>query len=239
MSPKKPETTGVQREDAVESNDLPAAAFDEAGDNEQGGVKVTDKRRTSVAAEAEGAPTQEETGEHSLAQEVEHLRQRLRESEERRAAAERQAEDLADRFRKAQVQLRAENDEIRARLQRTFDQKLEGARGDLVASLLDTLDNLQRAINAADASGERSYEALRGGIKATAEMFEAQLKRLGLTRVASEGEPFNPEFHEAVEMAIVPPEQDNRVIAELRPGYKFGERLLRPAQVRVGRASES
>jgi molecular chaperone GrpE len=154
-------------------------------------------------------------------------------------AAERQAEDLSDRFRKAQIQLRNENDEVRARLQRTFDQKIEAARGDLVLSLLDSLDNLQRAISAADASIEKNYEALRGGVKATAEMFEAQLKRLGLTKVPSEGEQFNPEIHEAVEMVIVKPEHDNRVIAELRPGYKFGDRLLRPAQVRVGRASES
>ncbi|HYE71683.1 MAG TPA: nucleotide exchange factor GrpE, partial [Blastocatellia bacterium] len=126
-----------------------------------------------------------------------------------------------------------------ARLQRTFDQKLETARGDLVASLLDTLDNLERALSSSEASSEKNYESLLSGVKATAELFEAQLRKLGLSKITSEGEPFNPELHEAVEMVLVPPEQDNTVVAELRPGYKFGERLLRPAQVRVGRASQS
>lgn len=214
MSPNKPETTSGQPEEFAATDELTASAFDEPSDDPP-----------SDAA--------------SLERQVAELRAKLQESEERRLLAERQSEDLSDRFRKAQVQLRNENDEVRARLQRTFDQKIEAARGDLVLGLLDTLDNLQRAISAADASIEKNYEALRGGVKATAEMFEAQLKRLGLTKVPSEGEQFNPEIHEAVEMVIVKPENDNRVIAELRPGYKFGERLLRPAQVRVGRASES
>jgi molecular chaperone GrpE len=233
MSPNKPES--VQSEESSAATDLPAAAFDEAEGAERVEVKVTDRRR--VAAE-DGAGEDEGPPAPAGAQQLEEMRLKLQESEEKRAAAERHAEDLAHRFRKAQVQLRAENDEVRARLQRTFDQKIEAARGDLVAGLLDTLDNLQRALAAADASGEKGFEALRGGVKATAEMFEAQLKKLGLQKVASEGETFNPEVHEAVEMAIVPREQDSRVIAELRPGYKFGERLLRPAQVRVGRASE-
>jgi molecular chaperone GrpE len=236
MSPNKPES--VQSEESSAATDLPAAAFDEAEGAERIEVKVTDRRRVVAegAADEDGEPPDARAPESE--RQLEDMRLKLRESEEKRAAAERHAEDLADRFRKAQVQLRAENEEVRARLQRTFDQKIEAARGDLVAGLLDTLDNLQRALAAADASGEKGFEALRGGVKATAEMFEAQLKKLGLQKVASEGETFNPEVHEAVEMAIVPREQDNRVIAELRPGYKFGERLLRPAQVRVGRASE-
>jgi molecular chaperone GrpE (heat shock protein) len=56
------------------------------------------------------------------------------------------------------------------------------------------------------------------------------MQSLGLTAVASVGEEFNPEFHEAVEIVAVPADQDNFVI-------KFGDRLLRPARVRVGRTS--
>ena len=199
---------------------------------------ISDKRRFSSEAEA---PVDEEGQQGQASEpELEELRARLSESEAKRAEAERQVDEFSDRFRKAQVQLRSENDELRARLQRTFDQRLEAARGDLVASLLDTLDNLQRAVAAADLSPETgpAFEALHGGVQATAEMFETQLRRLGLTRVVSEGEPFNPELHEAVEIAVVPKEQDGLVVGELRPGYKYGERLLRPAQVRVGRASE-
>ena len=67
-------------------------------------------------------------------------------------------------------------------------------------------------------------------------MFESRMKSLGLREVPSTGEDFNPEVHEAVEIVGAAPEDDNRVVSELQPGYRFGDRLLRPARVRVGRA---
>ena len=176
----------------------------------------------------------------NAADEVQVLNEKLIEVEARSVEAERQVQEYADRFRKAQAQMRLENDELRARLQRNFEQRLETARGDLVASLLETLDNLKRALTAAEASARRGadFAALLEGVRATAELFEARMTALGLTPVESEGEEFNPELHEAVEIVSVAPEQDNRVISELQPGYRFGDRLLRPARVRVGRATD-
>jgi molecular chaperone GrpE (heat shock protein) len=214
--------------------------------------KVTDKRR--VMTEVEPAEdtvndvVDEDAFEIDLNQlqldseaaerELEEMRAKLKESEARRDEAIKASEEYADRFRKAQLQLRAETEEVRARMQRTFDQRLELARGDMVAGLLDTLDNLQRAVEAADVVTDQgaAFESLHDGVRATAEMFENQLKKLGLQAIASKGEPFNPEIHDAVELAVVPKEQDNMVLAELQRGYKFGERLLRPARVKVGRA---
>ncbi|MFN7930359.1 MAG: nucleotide exchange factor GrpE [Blastocatellia bacterium] len=219
--------------------------------------KVTDKRRFVEEEAAETTATEDGEADDdelpatfeidldqlqldaaAVEREMQELRTKLKESEARRDEAVRASEDYADRFRRAQLQLRAENEEVRARLQRTFEQKLEVARGDVVASLLDTLDNLQRAVAAADTAPEEgaAFIALRDGVRATAEMFEQQLKKMGLQAVASEGEPFNPEVHDAVELAVVPSEQDNQVIAELQRGYKFNDRLLRPARVKVGRA---
>lgn len=216
--------------------------------------KVTDKRRfvtEEEAAEDESADAAEpltdafeinldqmQLDAEAVERELEEMRAKLKESEMRRDEAMKASEEYADRFRKAQLQLRAETEEVRARLQRTFDQRLELARGDVVAGLLDTLDNLQRALVAAEVATEQgaAFDALRDGVRATAEMFQIQLKKLGLQAVVSEGEQFNPEIHEAVELAVVPKEQDNMVLAELQRGYKFGERLLRPARVKVGRA---
>jgi molecular chaperone GrpE len=240
----------------AEARDAPAAADDseesqpehpaemmrsdeKPGANE---VRVTDKRRFSTAGDpTAAAETEEMPAAASAAPEgIEELRARVKEAEEKQAEAERQVQDYAERFRHAQRQLRAENDELRARLQRNFEQKLETARGDLVASLLDVFDNLKRAVAAAESQEERGpeFESLLNGVRATAELFEARLRSLGLTPVAGAGEEFNPEIHEAVEVVSAAPEQDNRVIEELQPGYKFGERLLRPARVRVGRASD-
>src|SRR5262249_47208594 len=198
---------------------------------------VTDKRRFTPEGEAierEQDFQRDSTTEQVETQsEVEQLRARLKEAEEKRVEAERQVRDFADRFRHAQAQLKAEPDDQRARMQRTFDQKLEAARGDVVAGLLDTLDNLKRAIAAAEKSDNKNsdFVALLDGVRATANMFETKMQSLGLSAVPSTGEEFNPEVHEAVEIVSVAKDEDNRVIEEFQTGYRFGARLLRPARV--------
>lgn len=209
-------------------------------------VIVTDKRR--VTPEGEVIPVELEQDSQEVSEreqtealpEVEFLQAKLKESEEKRVEAERQVRDFSDRFRHAQAKLRAETDEQRARLQRTFDQKLEAARGDVLAGLLDTLDNLKRGVAAAEKSDNKNsdFVALLNGVRATAQMFEARMQGLGLSAVPSTGEEFNPEVHEAVEIVPVPKDQDNQVIEEFQTGYRLGDRLLRPARVRVGRANE-
>lgn len=164
------------------------------------------------------------------------MREKLDESESRRLEAERQVADLSDRFRKAQAQMQAETNELRLRLQRNFDQKLERAKSDLIATLLETLDNLKRAISVAESpEGLNDHAALLNGVRATADIFEAQLKGLGLTAVESVGAAFNPELHEAVDTVPSSDEDHERVVEELQTGYRVGDRLIRPARVRVGR----
>jgi molecular chaperone GrpE len=210
-------------------------------------TRVTDKRRFT----SDGDPVVEEEGnEPSSSQSeasdqtpeaapyVEQLEARLKEAEEKRLEAEHQVREFNERFRLVQAQLKAETDEQRARMQRTFDQKLEAARADVVAGLLDSLDNLKRALAAAEKSERREtdFAALLDGVRATAGLFEAKMQSLGLKPIASIGEEFNPEIHEAVEIVAVPADQDNRVIEDFQTGYRLGDRLLRPARVRVGRA---
>jgi molecular chaperone GrpE len=170
---------------------------------------------------------------------LQEIEARLKDAEVKREDALKISEDYADRFRKAQQMVKTEADEMRQRMQRTFDQKLEVSRGDVVASVLDTLDNLQRAIVATENSTDQGagFDSLRDGIKATAEMLEVTLVKMGLEVVVSEGETFNPEIHEAVEIAEADAEFDNKVMAELQRGYTFNGRLLRPARVKVGRSS--
>lgn len=198
-------------------------------------IRVTDKRRFTADGEivAEAALADEAQAGIS-SEELEALKARLKESEEKRHEAELKLSEHADKFRKAQ----AETEEIRARLNRTAEQKLEAARADLVGGLLDTLDNLKRAVAAAETSqhSETDFNALLEGVRATANLFESKMVGLGLTAIESAGLDFNPEVHEAVDIVPVEADQDNKVIAEHQTGYKFGDRLLRPARVRVGKA---
>lgn len=210
-------------------------------------IHVTDKRR--VRLDEDGAvataPAEEPDNKADAVNEVINplveLLIRLQEAETKREEAERQARDFGVRFQSAQAQLRAENDEVRARLQRNFEQRLESARGDIVASLLEVLDNLQLAVGAAEAVEHKSpdFKSLLDGVRATAMIFAGKLSGMGLAPVPAQGELFNPEIHEAVEMVSVSADQDGLVVGEMQTGYKIGARLLRPARVRVGRGSGS
>lgn len=188
---------------------------------------VTDNRRFT------------DDGEMTDAGELAELRERVAAAERRAEEAERVSREHSDKFTQAQKTLQAETDALRQRLNRNFEQKLDTAKGEIIASLLDSLDNMRRAVWAADKTDnpENAVKGLLEGVKATMSLFESRMREHGLVAVSSEGQEFNPEFHEAVEIVAVPPEQDNHVVAEFQPGYKYGEKLLRPARVRVGRAS--
>jgi molecular chaperone GrpE len=223
----------VEEKEQMQLDELEREAKDEAE------VLVTDKRRIKIVDDEAPLDATAEQPD-AVTAEIEQLQAKLKEADEKRAEAERQVRDISERFRHAQAQLKAETEEQRARMQRLFDQKLEAARGDTVASLLDALDNLKRAIAAAEMSERREtdWESLLEGVRATANMFEAKMQGLGLKPITSVGERFNPEIHEAVEIVPVRAEEDNHVIEEFQTGYRFGDRLLRPARVRVGRAGD-
>jgi len=94
---------------------------------------------------------------------------------------------------------------------------------------------LQRATEAAESG--TSAEKVAEGVRHTALSFANALAAAGVEPIESVGEQFNPELHEAVETAEVEPKDEGKVLEEYAPGYRIGERLLRPARVKVGRAS--
>jgi molecular chaperone GrpE len=194
-------------------------------------VKVVDKRRfarflgRAASAAPQPAPPAEPEGER-LPTFVEELK----------ARAERAEAELKERAERAEARARAEVEAARARLERHYEARLASARAELVEGLLGVLDNLDRALEAPGASDDSLYE----GVAATRDLFLKTLGGLGLEAVASVGEPFDPEVHEAVdEVAVADAEEDGKVVAELRRGFRLGDRLVRPAAVRVGRAARA
>ena len=160
----------------------------------------------------------------------------VEELEARTKAAEQSALDLKSRFDQLKVRLQQETDETRQRLNRAADERAERGKIDFIANLLPVLDNLERATEAADSGG--TLEQVTAGVQQTAESFKNALAAAGIEAVPALGEVFDPELHEAVETAEVDPDQDGKVIAEYARGYRVGNRLLRPARVKVGRAAE-
>jgi molecular chaperone GrpE len=98
-------------------------------------------------------------------------------------------------------------------------------------TLLPILDSLDRALKTSAASLEDFHQ----GIELIDKQFHDALSKLGVEPVPAEGEAFDPNLHQAVQMVDTDEVEDNHVIDELQRGYKLKDRLLRPAMVRVAR----
>jgi molecular chaperone GrpE len=198
-------------------------------ENEEPEIRVTDRRRIYLDHEISDQ-------QQDLPETVNLKPTYVEELETRTKAAEQKAQEVQSRFEQVRAQLQRETDETRQRLNRAADERAYRTNANMVSTLLPVLDDLQRAIDAADKS---SSEDLLEGVRKIAENFTRTLQSAGVETFASVGEPFDPELHEAVETEETDPGLEGKVIAEYTPGYKIGERLLRPARVKVGRGRDN
>ena len=148
-------------------------------------------------------------------------------SELDKVRAERDA--LLDRL----ARLQAEFDNARKRAAREQQEFREFAAGDAIKAILPALDSFERALKAP--AGEGSD--LRSGLELIYRQFQDALQKLGVQPIPAVGKEFDPRVHEAIEMVDTNEVEDHHVLDELQRGYKYKERLLRPAMVRVARKS--
>lgn len=142
--------------------------------------------------------------------------------------AEAQRDEYLDDLRRA----RAEFDNFRRRSTKDLSTQRDAGKADMAAALLETLDDLDLTLQAAEGSGD---EQLVHGVRMVATKLLGALEQAGLERVDAVGVAFDPQVHEAV--AQRPAEggaDDGPVVAEvMRPGYRWGTRVLRAAMVTV------
>jgi molecular chaperone GrpE len=139
------------------------------------------------------------------------------------------AERAAYLDRAARIQAEFEN--FRKRSEKQQQEFKEYALAGAMKTLLPILDSLDRALNTKAAS----LEDFHAGIELIDKQFHDALAKLGVQPVAAEGEPFDPNLHQAIQMVESDEVEDNHVLDELQRGYKLKDRLLRPAMVRVAR----
>lgn len=185
-------------------------------------VHVVDKRRVGVAGQG-SATTEPVTRYPSY---VEELQERCRQAEE-------QVERIQNRYKQIQAEMDAELEQTRQRLQRAAESRLEVVKGELYKKLIEVADNLERALQLSENS-EKSV--LVEGVRATHHLILRELEAEGIRPIQAQGKRFNPSLHEAVDIAEVESERDGLVIEVHKTGYTQGDRLLRAALVRVGRA---
>jgi molecular chaperone GrpE len=148
-------------------------------------------------------------------------------SETEKLKAERDA--LLDRL----ARLQAEFDNARKRAAREQQDFREFAAADAIKNFLPTLDSLERALKASADSTE-----FRNGVELIYRQFQDALQKIGVQPILALGQAFDPRVHEAIEMVDTTEVPDHHVFDELQRGYKYKERLLRPAMVRVARNSQ-
>jgi molecular chaperone GrpE len=154
-----------------------------------------------------------------------------RSDEAARAAADLQAAEQKLAERTADLQrVTAEYANYRKRVERDRAAVREQAVANVLSGLVPVLDDIGRA---------REHEELVGGFKSVAESLDAAVTKLGLESFGEDGEPFDPKVHEALMHSYSPDVTEPTCIKILQPGYRVGERILRPARVEVAEPGEA
>jgi len=127
----------------------------------------------------------------------------------------------------------AELENFRKRSRREADEAERYREFGLLRDLLPVLDNVQRAIDAAERTPEAG--SLLAGFRMTAQQIEKLLDDHGCTPIETDGKPFDPEVHEAILHQPVEGVPDGQVVGAVSRGYRLHDRVVRPAQVIVAR----
>lgn len=141
-----------------------------------------------------------------------------------------------DELTRAYAALVEETKAFRARMERERARVLEAERLRVVEALLEGMDELDRALSG---TGEMQGP-LVDGVRLTHQVISKRIADLGAARLELVGQRFDPTLAEAIDVVPVSDEeQDDRVIQEVRSGWRIGERIIRPARVRVGRVARA
>lgn len=183
---------------------------------------MTEKKKHNYEEEADkirGEAVAESDTENSeeLQVEIDALKKQL-------AEAEAKASEYKDSWMRSQ----AEFQNYRKRLERDYELTYTTMKGDIVKKILPVLDDLERALQNRPADS-----AWAGGIQLIARKLQNTLENEGVKKIDAEGMEFDPNFHEAISHEPADGVRSGYVISVVQNGYMLGERVLRPAMVRV------
>ncbi len=189
------------------------------------------EQQTPHEATGEGQPTDINAGQQAQAGEgteadVEALRQALQE-------AQSKAQEHWDRLARASAEL----DNVRKRAEREVESARKYALEKFATELLAVRDSLEMGLASSREAGEASDTHVQG-MELTLKMLVGVMDKFGIKPIEPVGEPFNPEFHEAMSMQESSAQAPNTVLSVMQKGYVLNDRLLRPAMVVVARAPQ-
>jgi molecular chaperone GrpE len=147
---------------------------------------------------------------------------------------ERQLEEqrkLADEHYQRYLRTQADFDNFRRRSRQEKEDFAKYASGKLIEQLLPIVDNFERALSAA--KDNKDYEALQKGVDMIYRQLDQVLVQEGLEPIESVGQPFNPEYHQAIMQVESDEHEEGIVLEEMQKGYKLKDKVLRVAMVKV------
>ena len=143
---------------------------------------------------------------------------------------QKERDDLYDRL----LRKTAEFDNFRKRVERDRKDMIEYASADVLGDLLTVADDFDRALPADTPPEAQQFKA---GLELIQRQLGELLKKRGVSTIEALGADFDPHVHQAVAYEEVPGAREGEVVGVMAKGYKLGERLLRPALVKVAKAS--
>jgi molecular chaperone GrpE len=197
-------------------------------DDESKSASSEADRETSEPPRRAGA------GEGPALAELVATRAELRRVEGELKRADEERRELLDKLARRQ----ADFDNFRKRTERERKDTYNNALGEVVGRLLPVLDNLQRALdteNSKEASESEEFRHFLHGVELIGRQLSGVLEALGVEAVPTVGHPFDPHVHEAVATVETEEYGADQVVEELRRGYRLGDKLLRPAIVKVAK----
>jgi molecular chaperone GrpE len=143
---------------------------------------------------------------------------------------QRERDDFYDRL----LRKTAEFDNFRKRVERDRREMAEWAGADILSEVVAVMDDFERALAAPAPPEAQPYKA---GVELMHKQLSELLKKRGVTKIEALGADFDPHLHQAVSYEEVPGAREGEVVDVLAEGYKLRDRLLRPAMVKVAKAS--
>lgn len=135
------------------------------------------------------------------------------------------------------LRYQAETQNALRRAERDVEKAHKFGQEKIIGELLVVVDNLERSVNATEGE-EVSVDSIKEGVELTLKSLIDTLKRHNVEQIDPEGEPFNPELHQAMTMVPSPDQEPNSVLNVFQKGYTLNGRLVRPAMVVVSKAPE-
>ena len=155
---------------------------------------------------------------------------RVQELEEQLKA---QVEETAKKEQDLLLRTRAEIDNIRRRTEQDIEKAHKFALEKFSKDILNTIDNLERALATPANTEDESVKALFDGVQLTLKELLSTVARFGVEPIGAVGELFNPDLHQAISMQPAEGVESNHITAVLQKGYILNGRVIRPAMVMV------